>query len=214
MKKYHILMADIVKSREKNSVGVMNDFKDIVFRIQELHCDKFLSPPTITLGDEFQCIVTSALDGVEVIFAFEEMLIKLDKSLKFRYILNFGPIDTAINPVIAYGMLGDGLTVARGLLGKYKTKKKRFVFNLRKAVLSKELGLAFKIFQSIVDEWKTKDYRIVNEFLIHEDYKKVAKNLNKDASLMWRRKKSLRLPEYQAIKELISLLLEDRACKK
>lgn len=214
MKKYYILMADIIKSREKNSVKIMKDFKEIVSRIQDIHGDHFLSPPTITLGDEFQSIVTSESAGVEVIFAFEELLLKLEKNFKLRYILYFGQIDTAINPTIAYGMLGNGLTEARGLLGKYKTKKKRFVFSLQNTVLSKELGLAFKIFQSIVDDWKNKDYKTLKEFFISDDYKRVADQLNKDASLIWRRKKSLRLSEYQAIKELISLLLEDAACQK
>jgi len=214
MKKYYILMADIIKSREKNSVKIMKDFKEIVSRIQDIHGDHFLSPPTITLGDEFQSIVTSESAGVEVIFAFEELLLKLEKNFKLRYILYFGQIDTAINPTIAYGMLGNGLTETRRLLGKYKTKKKRFVFSLQNTVLSKELGLAFKIFQSIVDDWKNKDYKTLKEFFISDDYKKVADQLNKDASLIWRRKKSLRLSEYQAIKELISLLLEDASCQK
>jgi len=212
MNNYHILMADIIRSREKDSIQIMKDFREIVAKIKKDWRNRFWSPPTITLGDEFQSIVSSAVAGVEVIFAFEELLVKRSIDLKMRYVMNLGQIDTAINPTIAYGMFGEGLAEARGLLGKQKSGKTRFLFNLKNDVLSKKLGLAFTLYQSIIDEWKVKDYKILQEFLLNDDYKKVANRLKKDASLIWRRKKSLRLHEYQATKELIFLLLKETPC--
>lgn len=214
MKNHYILMADIIKSREKDSLLIMKDFKEIVAKTKTDYQDRFLSPPTITLGDEFQAIVTSVKAGIEVIFAFEELLVSREKNFKLRYILDFGQIDTAINPLIAYGMLGNGLAEARGLLGKQKSRKERFQFNLKNDGLSEKLDLVFVLFQSIVDGWKSKDCRIVKQFFIHDDYKVVAHRLRKDASLIWKRKKSLHLPEYKAVKELVFLLLKESQCQK
>jgi hypothetical protein len=214
MENYYILMADIVKSREKDGVAIMDDFKEVVSKIKDDHREHFLSPPTITLGDEFQSIVASSIAGIEVIFALEEMLLKLEKEFKLRYVLYYGRIDTVINAQIAYGMMGEGLAEARGLLGKQKVKKIRFYFKMMDETLSNKLGLAFTLYQSIIDDWKMRDFSILRQFFIDDDYKKVADHLNKDASLIWRRKKSLRLNEYRAIKQLILLLLKETPCPK
>jgi len=80
--------------------------------------------------------------------------------------------------------------------------------------LSRKLNLVFLLFQSIVDGWKSKDRGIVKQFFTHDDYKEVAHRLRKDVSLIWRRKKSLRLPEYKAVKELVFILLKESQCPK
>lgn len=214
MENYNILMADIIGSREKDGVAIMDDFKDVVTRIHGDCRDRFLSPPTITLGDEFQSIVVSATAGIEVIFALEELLLKLEKKFKLRYVLYYGRIDTAINTRIAYGMMGEGLTEARALLGRQKAKKYRFCFKLSDEILSQKISLGFTLYQSIVDDWKAKDFPILRQFFIEDDYKKVADHLKKDVSLIWRRKKSLRLNEYRAIQQLILLLLKEIPCPK
>ncbi|MBN2346168.1 MAG: hypothetical protein JXO51_07230 [Candidatus Aminicenantes bacterium] len=212
MKNYHIWMADIIQSRKKDGARVMKDFRELVSGIQNDFMGRFLSPPTVTLGDEFQSIVTSVQSGIEVIFALEELLIKRDAKFKLRHVLYYGPIDTKINPTIAYGMLGGGLSEARDLLGRKKSKKIRFHFRLKDARLSDGLGLAFTLYQSIVDAWRPKDYEILRQFWIDDDYKKVARRLKKDSSLIWRRKNSLRLHEYQAVKKLVCLMLKEPLC--
>ncbi len=70
------------------------------------------------------------------------------------------------------------------------------------------MNLLFSIYQSIVDSWKPKEFKLVAEFLKEKDYKVVARKLKKDPSLMWRRKKSLKINEYIAVKKLINLLID------
>jgi hypothetical protein len=55
-----ILMADIIGSRKKQGKELMNAFSHLtsLVSIQRKNC--FLSPITITLGDEFQCVVKNA----------------------------------------------------------------------------------------------------------------------------------------------------------
>ncbi len=214
MNKYHILMADIIGSRKKNSILMMEGFRELVAEINSEYRSSFLSPPTITLGDEFQSIVKSLPTGIEIIFAIEELILKREMDFKLRYVLHFGSIDTKINRKIAYGMLGEGLTETRQLLENNKTNRSRFLIRTAENDLSEKLTLAFVMFQSVLDDWSMKDRLIVKEFLLCDDYKKIAKRLKKDVSLLWRRRKSLKIAEFQVIKKLITLLVENVPCKK
>ena len=63
--------------------------------------------------------------------------------------------------------------------------------------------ILFHLFQFFIDSWNAKDYKIANEFLIHNDYKIVARNVNLNKSTTWRREKSLNIEEYKTTKELI-----------
>jgi hypothetical protein len=213
MNRYYILMADIIGSRKKNSNLMMKDFRKLIAKINLGYQNNFLSPLTITLGDEFQSVVKSMLAGIEIIFAIEEVILEREIDFKLRYVLYFGPIETKINRKIAYGMLGEGLTETRQLLENNKTKRSRFIISTTEDKLSEKLTLAFVMFQSISDDWSMKDRRIVREFLLCDDYKKIAKRLKKDVSLLWRRRKSLKIEEFQMIKKLIRLLAEDVSCR-
>jgi hypothetical protein len=201
-------MADIIKSSEKNANTLMKDFEEITTQISTDFNKAFYSPITITLGDEFQSVVKSLKDGIKVIVTFEELIIKQKKDFKLRYVLNYGEIETAINKERAYGMLGKGLTESREMLEVEKHDVRRFFIKDENSKLSMKLNLAFFIYQSFIDDWKFRDYNIVSGFLEHKDYKLVAKILKRNISLMWRRKKSLKINEYFKARELIYLLSE------
>jgi hypothetical protein len=201
--KHFILMADIIKSRQRNAPNLMRDFREVCDHINSKNRSAFLSPITITLGDEFQSVVKSLRDGVDIIIQIEELQISLKKEFKLRYVLYFGEIETTINEKIAHGMMGKGLTEARRLLNSEKEKDIRFIVRSDSQQRSEKLRLAFLVYQTFVDHWKVKDYKIISAFLQNNDYKKVARVLKKDVSLMWRREKSLRINGYMAIKKLV-----------
>lgn len=133
----------------------------------------------------------------------EEAIIEEQKSFKLRYILNFGEIDTPLNRDAAYGMLGPGLLEARSGLAALKDTSDRYFFNVENRDLGEKLNLIFRLYQMIVDDWQIKDYSIIGEFLKNQDYKAVAQTMNKDRSLMWRRERSLHIPEYLVVRKLI-----------
>src|SRR5687768_15871818 len=99
-KKYFILMADIIGSSGKASNQLMKVFQKVVEKINLQQQDNLLSPFTITLGDEFQGVVKDLKAGLESIITFEETLIKHQLDFKLRYVLQYGQIDTPINPEI------------------------------------------------------------------------------------------------------------------
>jgi len=207
---YPILMADIIDSGRKDSKVLIHQFKKIVASINTSRKLNFLSPLTITLGDEFQGIVDTIPNGLKIILEIEELIIEHLYDLKFRYVLSFGAIDTEINSNIAYEMLGKGLTKARKSLNELKkNQNSRFHVQLdsKNNEYEEIINKAFVVYQSFIDSWKVKDYKIIWQFLNRRHYKVVAKNVNLDESSAWRRERSLRMHEYFTTKDIVLFLI-------
>lgn len=200
-------MADIIDSRNKGSKTLMLDFKQIVATVRKKYRNRFLSPITITLGDEFQAVVKSLSATVEIIFSIEEEIIKMGKDIRLKYVVEYGNVDTDINSKIAYEMLGGGLTSAREhLLESKREKDKRVNFYLRNEEAGLAIENAFFVAISIRDKWKVKDSNLMAAFMEHRNYQKVAQALSVDRSQIWRREKTLMIKEYFALKETIKYL--------
>lgn len=204
--KHYILMADIVSSSEKDQHQLMIDFKDIVNEINTLYSEETLSPLTITLGDEFQCVVKDLISSINIILHLEESIIHKKLNFNLRYILNQGEIETPINKNIAYEMLGSGLTDARNLLNESKSNKFRFRISIENNFKNEILNNAFLIFENITEKWNIKnDFEIVSNFLKFEDYKIVSEKMNKTRSQIWKREKTLNIQSYNSVKHIIRL---------
>jgi hypothetical protein len=207
MKDYIILMADIVGSRQAEQVQLMADFKELVATINKKNKGHFLSPLTITLGDEFQGVLTNVAAAVEVVMDLEEAIIRRNKTFKLRYVITEGLIETPINKKIAYGMMGEGLTRARGYLENLKKDDIRFFVWLKNQPQKNALNNLFIALQDIIDDWNVeRDYYLVTAFLQFKDYKRVAMELDKERSLMWKREKTLKINSYFALKEIANYL--------
>lgn len=200
-KMYWILMGDIVGSRKKEGAIQMEVFDTLIRFLNTNYKAQILSPLTITLGDEFQGVVKNRKAGEEMMIAAEEWLLNKTENIKIRFLLHYGKIETPVNPEIAYGMLGKGLADARDGLNAMKKEKDRF--KLSGMQDNDNINDYFILFQSIIDSWSVADRKLVADFLKEGDYKKVAEMNKKDASLMWKRERSLKLREYKILKELI-----------
>ncbi|MEM0967282.1 MAG: SatD family protein [Verrucomicrobiota bacterium] len=204
-----ILMADVIKSSKQDQSSLMAGLKAVVQETNREIPNAFLSPLTITLGDEFQSVPHSLAEAVQAIFQIEETIIRKKQTFKLRYVLSQGEIDTPINRKVAYEMLGSGLTEARELLNASKRGGRRFHINLREAEIQRSLTDAFFVFQAIIDKWRVdKDYGLITEFLAYRDYKAVADRLEKTRSQIYKRSKTLMTEEYFAIKSLINHLVQ------
>ena len=202
-------MADVIDSRSKDSKELMMHFKQLVVRIRRKHRGKFLSPLTITLGDEFQGIVKTFEIAVDIIFSIEEELIKMGKDIKLRYIVEYGSIETNINSRVAYEMLGKGLTDAREHLNASKKDKEvRVVIFLKDDAYSKAMEKLFFVLTSIYDKWKLNDYYLIEAFLEFKSYLMVSKALSINRSQVWKRQKTLMIKEYFALKESIQYFIQ------
>lgn len=201
-----ILMADVVNSKLKEPKELIEGFKEIVKVANKKFKLNINSPLTITLGDEFQGIISNLSTALEIVFFLEEEIIKKQAKFQLRYVINEGIIETSINTKRAYEMLGEGLTMARQSLLDLKNTKYRFMVFTENEVVSQILNESFYVYQTIIQNWSIKnDYLLVASFIENKDYKIVSKVLNKDRSLIWKREKSLGINSYFAIKKIINL---------
>lgn len=200
-------MADIIGSRKGDQGLLINEFRALVHYINGKWKAFIVSPLTITLGDEFQGILKDMESCYKVVFDMEEYIIDNDLSVKLRYVMNYGRIETPINKNMAYEMLGGGLTETREQLNKLKTSSTRFtVLSEIPAKSTAVVNNVFILYSSYIDSWRLNEYHIVSEFLKDKDYKVVASKLRMNKSSTWRRYKSLNIAEYNITKDLILTL--------
>lgn len=199
-------MADIINSSSYNGKVLQTEFKKSTEFINKKLKNKLLSPLTITLGDEFQGITKNLRSCLELIFEFEEYIIKNSYSFKLRYVVKFGSIETPINHEVAYGMMGDGLSSARKMLEIQKKSDIRFEFEVGNTKRNIALNNAFYVLQSIQSKWQIEDYKHVTLFLEYIDYKIIADKTGISRSQIWKKEKSLNISSYFAIKNVIFYL--------
>ena len=204
--RHYILMSDIINSSSKESGLLMKVFKKVVTDTNQKFSAQILSPLTITLGDEFQGVVKSLKAAIAIIFYFDEQLLSYSPAFSVRHVLNYGAIGTPINSKQAHGMLGEGLSKARELLGEIKETHFEISIAGLNSELVNQLKLAFELYRSIYNSWSEEDKKVAFLFLKYKDYRLVAKEYQRDPSTMWRREKSLKIREFNAAKELIQLL--------
>ncbi|PZX54115.1 SatD family protein [Algoriphagus chordae] len=204
-----IVMGDVIKSSDADQVTLQKNFAELIKMVNESFREELASPLTITLGDEFQGIVKSPEDVAFVLVALEEYRWQLDIPVLIRYSVTLGEIDTEINPKIAYGMLGAGLAEAREALVDMKSAEDRLVIN-GDFPRKREMSLSLNLLLELQEQWKWRDRDIIAGYFKFKDYKKVAKHLDKDVSLMWRRFKSLDFTSYQKRKKLVNLIYGNR----
>lgn len=202
-----IIMADIVKSRKQPSKELLSNFKEITKSVNDKNKKKLISPLTITLGDEFQGISNSLENAIEVLISTEEQIIKNELQFKLRWVINYGSIDTPINRKTAHEMIGKGLTSTRDLLeaskGYNSTRFNLYIHNQQDIKEIKKINQLMILLESIMDDWKIKDFPLITAFIENPDYKLVANILNKDKSLMWRRFNNLKINQYLLLKKMI-----------
>lgn len=172
-----VLMGDIVHS-SKYSRTELRIFKKVIDEVNLMF--DFVSPLTITLGDEFQGLIQSLEQAFNVLFKIEDLLISRNYPFRIRYAIGQGEIITQINSDIAHGMYGPVLTQTRELLEKSKKDKRRRIdVSIADKEIEKVLNDLVYVYQTFIDNWNKKDYEMVSYFIRERDYLKVAKKIDK-----------------------------------
>jgi hypothetical protein len=208
MKLYYIVMADIIRSRSYDGADLLPTFSSLVEECNEVHRGELLSPYTVTLGDEFQGVTRTLHAAVESIFYLEEALLAATPPFRLRYVILYGEIDTAINPHVAHGMSGPGLTAARESLTRKRRGRQRFQLQLPGFPLVDELRMLFRLLDLLVGHWKEKDFALIRELIKSNDDASVAATFGKTRSQVWKRRKTLQTEEYLTVKQLIRSLVD------
>lgn len=205
--KHIIIMADIVESSAYDGAALMEVFSAIVDDVNERFGECIRSPLTITLGDEFQGVVTDLDSAIDIIFTMDEKCLLAEPGFRLRYVIQCGEIDTEINVANAHGMMGKGLSDAREQLEVMKKEDREVAVRGFHKDFSEEMDLAFQLYRAFYTDWPEKDRSIAHDFIQYRDYKVLAKRYKKDVSTMWRKERTLRMDDFYASRSLIKLLV-------
>lgn len=120
-----VLIADIVSSKRINDRNRLQ--KTLKAEINKINrdSDSIISPMTITLGDEFQCVYSDAGE----IFQHIWRILSACYPERIRFSYGAGTITTAVNRKQAIGMDGPAFYEARD--GLTMLKQKDYLLNLR-----------------------------------------------------------------------------------
>jgi len=206
LSKYYILMGDVIGSRRHNARALAKQLGALIARCNHALGPKTLSPYTVTLGDEFQGVSTSLFGVVETIVWLEEAILRSGYEFKLHYVAHWGEIDTPINPLIAHGMMGPGLTRARAVLTEKHKERPRIAFDFAPSPATAILNdVAFALAGNI-DIWKRKDFELVVSMIDTPDNAEVAQQHDRDRTTVWRRRKHLRVADYIHLKSALLAL--------
>lgn len=205
MNNHYVLMGDVIDSHsQEDKTKLIQGLKKQVTEVNQKLKPFIASPLTVTLGDEFQGIISDPKTLFEAIFYFEESLLTAPNKYILRYSTYYGAIDTSINERNAHGMYGDGLTQARKRLEAMKTRKSRFSIALGQEDIAAHLQLLFELYQANKDRWPTSQYEMISHYLKNPDYNSLYKaGYYKTKAGAWKIVQSLDLNNYINIKKLI-----------
>jgi hypothetical protein len=117
---YAILMGDIVGSESAPSIKTVHrTFNTAVDSANETHAANIASPLTITLGDEFQGLLTGLVHAWDV--AAEMRIRLLVANVSCRFVIGAATLETPLNTKQAWNMMGAGLSAARAKLNDKQT---------------------------------------------------------------------------------------------
>ena len=212
-----VLMGDVTGSSARPAREVQAWLSETVGAFNQAHAQILRSPLTVTLGDEFQGVVSSLSGAVAIIVNLELASLTSPAEIELHYVLLEGRIDTPTNPDIAHGMLGPGLTRARQLLSRKPTQKRprrKFVFRPADLQLG-EIGQGlFDVMEGLERRWSGPDRHIAAALLEEEDDTMAAARLGRDRSSVYRRRRTMLIEEYRAARTSLLALMrreEDRS---
>jgi len=201
-------MGDVVNSSDYDGEVLSKGLKELVESTNKKFDKAILSPLTITLGDEFQGILSSVSSGIDLLFYLEEALLKTEPDFKLHYVLLLGEIETEINPEIAYEMMGKGLTEARKMLSSKKRNRKRFRFKLQNKEQTEQLSKIFEVLDTIILNWKKEDYPLILDMINNDNNSEVGELHDKNRDQIWKRRKTLMINEYNLLKDFIKTYIK------
>lgn len=134
---FAVLMGDLVGSeRHANPKNLHAQFNAAIDRQNEALGEDMVSPLTVTLGDEFQGLLSSLVAAAHTARAIRFELMR--ENIDCRFVIGSIDLKTQINHDRAWNMMGPGFAGARERLGE-KRSPSRYRFSLQQDALLETL---------------------------------------------------------------------------
>lgn len=209
---YVAIIGDIKESKkifDRNYV--QNKLRNVLEDINKAYAKDISSKFIITLGDEFQGLLCSGANVMNIILELERKMYPV----KIRFGVGVGGITTGINNEMAIGADGPGYYKARSAIEYLKEKEKRKQTNPADIRIEVDgdnqvseimINTILSLMTVIKEDWTDRQREIIWDMLEHQDSQaSVAKRLNiKQPSVQ----KSLANGKYYAYKDAMEIIGE------
>ena len=117
--------------------------------IEQKYKESFVSPLTITIGDEFQAVLADA----DLLFDIITEINMNMTGIAFRYGMGIGSIETAINKTQAIGMDGPAFHFAREALNLAKEEDTHFSLRCAEDRAEERINILLKWVDITLNKW-------------------------------------------------------------
>ncbi|MBD3413654.1 MAG: hypothetical protein GF421_04380 [Candidatus Aminicenantes bacterium] len=162
-----------------------------------------LSPFSVTIDHEFLGVPSSLQACIHSVFCLEETIVEWNVAFDLSYVILNGAISTPIQKKTSSQLMGEGVSQARKALNQKKSSHNRILFYLQPEHLCDQLNNLFMVLDSISSSWNQKDFPLISDMLQTENNEEVAIKHRKNRSQIWKRRKTLQISEYKALKHVL-----------
>lgn len=214
--RYIAIIGDIKKSRQINErmtvqKGLLQILNSINVKYEKSLASKFI----ITLGDEFQGLLCTGEDVLEIIEEIQEDMYPI----QVRFGIGIGKITTDINAEMAIGADGPAYYMAREaieILKQNEKKNKTQISDIRieiendKKMYSLMLNTIFSLMAALCNDWSERQRQIIREFgKFSISQAECAERLNITQSTVQRALINGKYYEYKSAKETVNSVLKE-----
>lgn len=200
---YLAVIGDVIDSKSlENRYDVQNNFKACLQAINEKYKEEIVSKFSLTLGDEFQGLLSTQVNIFQVI----DDIILLIKPYQIRFGIGLGQILTDINPDVSIGADGPAYWNARQAINYIHEKndygQNHLAFQSDNKLTSKVINSLLAAGEAIKNNWVTSQQEVfetmLSENIYAEDFNQalLAKEMKLDPSALSKRLKSSSIKVY------------------
>jgi hypothetical protein len=169
-----VLVADLVASRRiAERSAVQERLRACLRQLNSRKREGLLSPYTITLGDEFQAVLSAPerifRDALTVLIAIYPVAV--------RFSFAIGEISTAINTRQALGMDGPAFHEARATIGHLKKTKSLFAVAYTDSSGLTLINLSLALISHTIAKWPRSRLEILRRLFEKRTIKQIARDL-------------------------------------
>lgn len=207
----HVAIIGDIKQSKKidNRSEVQKKLKFILEEINEKYDNEISSKFIITLGDEFQGLLSSGANTMDIIAEIERKMYPV----KIRFGVGIGAITTPVNKEMSIGADGPGYYKARDAIEFLKENEKKKQTNTADVRIEAEgdnqaitimINTILTLLTVIKDSWSDRQREIIWDMLKHQDSQvDVAKRFNIKQPAV---QKSLSKGKYYAYKDALDTI--------
>jgi predicted DNA-binding protein YlxM (UPF0122 family) len=148
--KYIVIIGDIIGSKEiSNRKSIQKLFADVLQEPSKIYTKTIISPLTLTIGDEFQAVLSNAENLFQMMAFIEHKM----RKISLRYGLGIGEIDTEINRQSAIGMDGPAFHFARQAVEIARKEEKIYHFKCKNKSAEDRINILMNWLDLYLKKW-------------------------------------------------------------